>query len=60
MLNAFIGSASQSKALPQWPHRKASHGQVKVGHGVQRIPCISRWIHESTGKHYIYATLCSI
>lgn len=45
-----LGSASQSKALPQWPHGKASHGQVKVGHGIQGVPCISRWIHEPTGK----------
>lgn len=54
----LLGSASQSKALPQWPHRKASHGQVKVGYGIQGVPCISRWIHELTGKQRVCVCLC--
>ena len=46
----FPDAPDQPKTFPQQPDRKTRHGEVKMGDGIQRVPGVSRWIHELTGK----------
>lgn len=42
-------SSYESQAIFEWLDWKTSHGEAQVGHGVQRIFGVCRWIYELTG-----------
>lgn len=47
--NFIADFTSESQAIPEQPCGKACNCEAKVGHGVQGIPGLRRWIHELPG-----------
>ena len=53
---AFADFAYEPKALSKWSNRQACDGEIKVGHGIQRLPRVCRHLHEPPGKFWVVCT----
>ena len=42
--------ATEPQAISKWLDGKASDGETQMGHGIQRLPGVRRWLHEHAGE----------
>lgn len=45
-------NANKPQAISEWSDWETSHGEIKMGPRIQRLPRLGRWIHESAAREY--------